>query len=105
MREILDEIHKLAANATDAKSLALSAPGGRGRAVSERIGQILVDLMLPSVEVVADLEERGVVNLEVVKLGFLLAVYRAETGKYPARLSDLAPKYTAEVPLDPSRRQ
>jgi hypothetical protein len=101
MNELDGEIRKLAANAKDLKSLAWSMLGGPGRAVSERIGQILIALLMPALNAATEAEERGAEDFEVVRLGFLLAAYRAENGKYPAELTDLTPKYIASVPLDP----
>ncbi len=68
--------------------------------MAERIGLMFLLLLTPSLEVATSAEQRGAEDFEVVKLGFLLAAYRAENGRYPIQLSDLIPKYTAEVPLD-----
>lgn len=101
MAEIDAELAELSKNTKSFKSLALSMLGGPERAVSERVGQILILLLLPATEAATQAEAREAENLEVVTLGFLLAAYRAENGKYPTQLSELTPKYVAEVPLDP----
>ena len=101
MAKIDADLTELSKHAKDFKSLALSMLGGPERAVSERVGQIVVALWLPATNACTEAEARAAENFEVVKLGFLLAAYRAEHGKYPTQLSDLTPKYLAEVPLDP----
>jgi hypothetical protein len=100
-KEISVELDRLSDNARDPRSLALSVLGGPGRAVSERLGQILILLNLPCLEVVFQIEARGDQNLELIRFQLLLAAYRADHDKYPAQLSDLTPDYLAEVPLDP----
>ena len=37
---------------------------------------------------------------QLIRLGFSLAIYRWDTGSYPAKLADLVPKYVAAVPKD-----
>ena len=74
--------------------------GGPREAVSERIGQVFVALLLPAVSAAADAEDRGAMQFELIRLAFALAAYRADHGSYPAKLADLAPKYVAEVPKD-----
>ncbi len=39
-------------------------------------------------------------RFDLVRLAFALAAYRADRGSFPAKLSELAPKYLAEVPRD-----
>ena len=38
--------------------------------------------------------------MEMTRLAFALAAYRAKNGSYPAKLADLAPKFLAKVPTD-----
>jgi len=66
----------------------------------EMIGDILITLLFPAVEkiqVASDRTEQLLVNLD---LAFALAACRADTGRYPARLDDLTPRYVATVPAD-----
>jgi hypothetical protein len=44
--------------------------------------------------------DRVAMRLDLDKLAFSLAAYRADHGSYPARLTELTPKYAAEVPTD-----
>jgi hypothetical protein len=99
MDEIDMDLHKLAKGAKDPAALAWAILAG-GQVISERMGQVFIALLLPAVNAAASAEERGAMNLEIVKLGCLLAAYRAEQGKYPAALADLAPKYATKIPLD-----
>ena len=39
-------------------------------------------------------------TFDLTKLALALAAYRADHGAYPAKLSDLTPKYVTEVPKD-----
>ena len=100
LRKIDDDIRKLAAAAKDWKSLGLSMLVGPRNAISERIGQILVCLLLPAISACANAEDRGTMQFDLTKLAFALAAYRADRGAYPAKLADLTPKYVAEVPKD-----
>ena len=39
-------------------------------------------------------------RLRLTKLAFALVEYRADHGRYPAKLADLVPKYVKRVPKD-----
>jgi hypothetical protein len=95
-----EDLRKLAVSAKDWKSLGLSMLGGLRYAISERVGGIFVCLLLPGISNVANAEDRGAMQFELIRLGFALAAYRADHGSYPAKLADLVPKYVAEVPKD-----
>jgi hypothetical protein len=99
-RKIDDDIRKLTAAAKDWKSLSLAMLIDRRAAVSERIGQMFVALLLPAVSTVSNVENRGAMKFDLTKLAFALAAYRADRGVYPARLVDLVSKYVAKVPGD-----
>jgi hypothetical protein len=47
-----------------------------------------------------DVEDCAAMSLDLTKLGFALAAYRADRGRYPKTLADLKPKYVSEVPKD-----
>ncbi len=38
--------------------------------------------------------------LEIDKLGFSLAAFHADNGRYPAKLNELVPKYADKIPDD-----
>ena len=73
---------------------------GKRYATSERLGQILMSLISPDVRWFADLNDRGAMQFDLTRLAFALAAYRADRGRYPAKLADLTPKYVAKVPKD-----
>jgi hypothetical protein len=99
-RKIDEDIRKLAAEVRDPKSIALSLLGGTRKAISERLGQMLVALVLPAISGATNAEDRGTMQLELTKLAFALAAYRADHGSYPAELTDLTPKYLRDVSKD-----
>jgi hypothetical protein len=55
---------------------------------------------LPAITQYVEAEDRWAMRLELSKLGFALASYRADRGAYPTRLADLVPDYVSEVPKD-----
>lgn len=69
--------------------------------ISTRVGHLFTNLLLSSgvrrVQDRFDLVQQEERNLRVA---FALAAYKADTGKYPAKLDDLAPKYIATLPGD-----
>ena len=103
-KKALDEfdrgVRKAAAEAKDWKSLIFPLLSNPREAVSRRIGEIFVALLLPAVSAVNVAEERGAMRFAVTKLGFALAAFRADHGAYPERLAELAPKYVAKIPQD-----
>jgi hypothetical protein len=94
------DIRRLVAETRDWKKLGLAFFGGPRAAVSERIGQMLVALLLPAVRSCATAEDRATMQFELDRLAFALAAYRADHGSYPARLADLVPQYVTTVPND-----
>jgi len=80
-------------------ALALLVTSPR-RAYSQRVGKMLIGLLLPSLRATFNAEDRGTIQFEVTRLGFALAAYRADHGSYPQQLSDLSPRYVARVPVD-----
>ena len=98
--KIDDDLRQLAMSIKDYESLGLSMLGGPRYAISERVGQIFVCLLLPAVSSAASAEDRGAMQFDLTRLAFALAAFRADRGTYPARLADLVPKYVAKVPKD-----
>jgi len=66
----------------------------------EMIGNIMITLFLPAMEKVLDAIDRMEQTQINLHVAFALAAYRADTGRYPARLDELAPRYLAKVPGD-----
>ena len=86
--------------ATGWKSLVASAMLDPRQGISERIGLIMIHTFMPDLDELVKLEDRENIRLELTKLAFALAEYRAHHGSYPAKLADLVPKYVAAIPAD-----
>ncbi len=71
-----------------------------GKQVSKAIGDILLSLLMPAFQKVQSARDRAEQIERNLHIAFALAAYRADTGRYPAKLDDLAPKYLATVPAD-----
>lgn len=82
----------------------LVADGGTdkeiGKQLGKDIGEILVALLMPGVRGCQASFDRSRQLERNLHVAFALAAYRKDTGKYPAQLADLAPKYLATVPDD-----
>src|SRR5205814_5233308 len=57
-------------------------------------------LLLPAVNKVYDAHDRLTQVHANLQVAFAMAAYQKDTGRYPAKLDDLAPKYLAAVPGD-----
>lgn len=68
--------------------------------VAEKIGHVVVGLLLPATEKVNFAYERSLQTLDNTRIAFALAAYRADHKKYPNSLGDLAPKYLPTIPGD-----
>jgi hypothetical protein len=68
--------------------------------VSERIANVLIALLTPAMDAALSAEERAAMDLDLTKLAFALAAYRADHDCYPEGLVDLVPQYMAKVPDD-----
>jgi len=89
--------------AEQAKQEMLSIPvlyDAPPKVASRCLSATLIGLFLPDCAPVDNSEDRTAMRLEVTKLGFALAAYRADHGSYPAKLAELTPKYIAAVPSD-----
>ena len=73
-----------------------SSKGERGAA----IGHVLLGLMLPALDKLQDAMDRAEQTHRNLVVAAALAAYRAEAGRYPASLDELAPKYLSAVPGD-----
>jgi len=68
--------------------------------VGKYVGDGLVGLLMPAVRKVMGASDRSEQVQRNLHVAFALAAYRADNGRYPPRLDDLAPKYLAKVPGD-----
>lgn len=100
--QIEADLKKLRVSTTDNTGLAFRILLGAdvGQQIAGRTGDIMIALLMPAFEKAHDYNDRAEqiqVNLHVA---FALAAYRADSGRFPAKLDDLAPKYLKQVPGD-----
>ncbi|NUQ65889.1 MAG: hypothetical protein HUU20_25790 [Pirellulales bacterium] len=98
--ELDEEFRNLKVTVHDAASLDKAMLADPRKALSQRVGQILLVMFVPGVSLQSDSEDRVAMTLGLTRLAFALAAYRADHGSYPTRLADLATKYLGEVPKD-----
>jgi hypothetical protein len=79
------------------KLLKEKAPG---KVIGQEIGDVLLALLAPAIRKVQSASDRAEQVERNLHLAFALAAYRADTGRYPEKLSELAPKYLSAVPGD-----
>ncbi len=72
-------------------------PDGRA---AKALGDGIAALLLPPVRKVQTAYDRSEQTQRNLRVAFALAAYRADRGRYPAKLDELAPKYLAAVPGD-----
>ena len=94
------QIHKSMAQTQEILKIGLGKSADRRKVVSEALGHILCGTSMSSLWMVPNAEDRGLMGLELTKLAFALAAYRADHKAYPAKLADLSPKYIAAIPKD-----
>lgn len=94
------DIRAMAERVKDPKSFSLSLLGNPRRAISERVGQMLVSLLFPAFQGALAAEDRQAMQRDITGLAFALAAYRVEHGSYPTMLGELVPHYMNEVPKD-----
>jgi hypothetical protein len=99
---VLDsDIGKLKKRVADTKAVEKAMTrGDRRQALSEWCGQILLAFFPPDVRACTQSEDTWAMRFDLDKLGFALAAYRAERGRFPAGLADLTPHYVVKVPED-----
>ncbi len=100
--KIDEDLKAVKKSATAQAGLVAQVLAGKdpGKSVGTAIGSVMISLWTPAVRKVqnaADRDEQIQRNLHVA---FALAAYRADNGRYPAKLDELAPRYLASVPGD-----
>ncbi len=100
MKIFNSDLNRMIDSTKDWKSLVFSMLGSPSKAISERVGGVILMFVLPGIHACVDAEDRATMNFELNKLAFALAAYRVDRGSYPAKLEELKPKYVAEVPKD-----
>jgi hypothetical protein len=80
-------------------------PGENRDAYSDRVGAVLLEMHLPSINRMAEQATLVDDRLDwIAHVGVALAVYRQDHGNYPANLEALIPKYLASLPASMSER-
>jgi hypothetical protein len=97
--EELLAVKKKAAEAGNLTKL-LQGKDAPGEAAGTVIGEYLMALLMPAVRKVQMAHDRAEQSDRNLRVAFALAAYRADQGRYPAKLDDLAPDYLAAVPGD-----
>jgi hypothetical protein len=67
---------------------------------SEKVGQVVISLLLPSINAMLHSDGRLQTNADLLRVGLALARFKAKTGDYPSALAELAPDFLATVPAD-----
>ena len=99
-KELDADLDKLRAKAKNPKIDPNDPPAKIRAEVSEIIGTMYLNLLMPAHRKIADAADRAeLINRNgIVAAG--LAAHFADQKKYPEALADLVPKYLARVPLD-----
>jgi hypothetical protein len=80
--------------------LKLATEKDGGKVVGKAIGDVLMGLLSPAVRKVQTAHDRIEQAERNLHVALALTAYKKDTGRYPAKLADLAPKYLAAVPGD-----
>ena len=64
------------------------------------VGFMAIYILLPSVERVREISEKGKTNRDMACLAVAMAGYKNSMNKYPEQLSQLAPRYLPKIPKD-----
>ena len=99
MADIREKYHTMQKVAKAANSIKQS-DGDFAHAISERLAESLAMTSSPSLLLGIDVADRVAVQSQLIGVAFALAAFRADHGKYPEKLTELAPKYFAAVPKD-----
>jgi hypothetical protein len=66
----------------------------------KQMGEMFIALLLPIHAALVNRMDRSEQNQRSLQVAFALAAFQHDHGKYPAKLSELAPRYIAQVPND-----
>lgn len=97
-----EELRAISKTYSDPKKLAGSFFTGKSprQTVSRHLGSIFIALLTPAASAAQTAEDRGTTIGRLNEIGFAMAGYRADHGRYPKDLSELAPKYIDDLPVD-----
>jgi internalin A len=94
------------ATADQGKAAVAAAPSFAKRpeetraAYTERVANLLISLLQPSVGKAEELYRRSLQDREMVRVVVAAAQLKAKTGKWPAKVEELAPSVLKELPKD-----
>ena len=92
------EVQALAAGVKEPWSI-VGAILSRRRA-SEKVGDVFIALISPAIASVFQAESRIQTNEDLLRVGLVLARYKADKGEYPEKLEELGPVHLKAVPTD-----
>jgi hypothetical protein len=98
--ELEETVKKNRAANGEADLKKLIKDGGPAKVAGKQIGDVLIGLLAPAVRKVQQAHDRILQVQANLEVAFALTAYRKDTGRYPAKLADIAPKYLASVPGD-----
>jgi hypothetical protein len=97
--EIEERLRKFKAEASDPRSVPTD-PKKRREYLSDRAGRLLIALLVPAFQKVAEAADRVEQMHRNALILTALAAYHADEKKYPKALDELVPKYLKRVPDD-----
>jgi hypothetical protein len=97
-----DQILELRNREGRAQGIASLLVAGKlsGKDLGRAIGEIVVVMLLPAADKVADAAEVNDVQRGLLRAAVAVELYRHDHGKYPELLSETVPKYLAKTPQD-----
>ncbi len=98
LADLTEELKKVRSQLQDAGTIKKAIVGSSER--GEIAGDIIITLLLPSVEKVQGAADRCEQQQRNLRLAFALAAYQRDQGRYPGKLDELAPKYIDKIPDD-----
>jgi len=75
-------------------------PAQRRKRIGKETGDLLSAIFMPRLARAITLHKQAITEVELARTATALAVYKADTGKFPDNLAALAPKYVKTVPVD-----
>lgn len=73
---------------------------GAATAIGRKVGELLVALLLPSVQTACNSADVAQSKRDVVRIGFALELFRRVHGTLPEHLTELAPEILPTIPAD-----
>lgn len=80
--------------------VSLTLMGNQSEKCSEAFSDMMIGMLMPTLGRAVQIEDEARMSAQLAVLGYSLAAYRADKGKYPDKLADLAPAYIKTIPKD-----